>query len=121
MPLGIGTGGHVDERARLMELLARMQRLSDEHWHLLDQPCRAMEDKAWVGPSGRSFDGRIHGSLGTLRAELKEAIALSGAVPSAELQLCLDMHTVQLSHVRQREKLRHFPVAGRRRTDYRLA
>jgi hypothetical protein len=66
----------VDQRARLMELLARMQRLSDERWHLLDQPCRAMEDKAWVGPSARSFDGRIHGSLGTLQAELKEAIAL---------------------------------------------
>ncbi|MBC6463108.1 hypothetical protein [Actinomadura sp. HBU206391] len=66
----------MNERERLTRLLGQLQRLSDGHWHILDQPCRAMEDKAWVGPSGRRFDGDVHRNARILRNELQEAIEL---------------------------------------------
>jgi hypothetical protein len=66
----------VDERQRLIELMGQMQRLSDRNWHLLDQPVRAMENKAWVGPSGRGFDGDVHGSARSMQSALSEAIGL---------------------------------------------
>jgi hypothetical protein len=69
-------GGRVDERERIIQLIGQMQRLSDENWHILDLPVRAMEDKAWVGPSGKDFDGRVHGSARTMQSALTEALTL---------------------------------------------
>lgn len=66
----------MNERERINQLLVQMQRLSDANWHILDQPCRAMGDKAWVGPSGRRFDGDVHGNARSVQRELREAIDL---------------------------------------------
>jgi hypothetical protein len=66
----------VNERERLTHLLGQLQRLSDGHWHILDQPCRAMDQAAWVGPSGRHFDGDVHRNAQMLRNQLQEAIDL---------------------------------------------
>jgi len=64
----------VDEREWINQLLSQMQRLSDANWHILDEPCRAMDDKAWVGPSGRRFDADVHGHARSVQRELRAAI-----------------------------------------------
>ena len=66
----------MDERERINQLLSQMQRLSAANWHILDQACRAMDDKAWVGPSGRRFDGDVRGNARSMQRELQEAIDL---------------------------------------------
>ncbi len=64
----------MDEREWINQLLSQMQRLSDANWHILDEPCRAMDDKAWVGPSGRRFDADVHGHARSVQRELRAAI-----------------------------------------------
>ncbi len=39
----------------LQAAMARIQRLSDDYWHILDATCGAMEDSAWMGPAARRF------------------------------------------------------------------
>ncbi|WP_067490906.1 hypothetical protein [Actinomadura hibisca] len=62
-------------RARL--LLDRVQALSDEHWHLLAGPARAMGDHAWVGgPSASGFAGELQRNQAELQAQLRRSLAL---------------------------------------------
>lgn len=53
---------------------ARVQRLSDEHWHALDASCSAMEDDAWVGPVGRRFHEELEQQRLALHLLLQEAV-----------------------------------------------
>lgn len=55
-------------------LLARIQRLSDDHWHVLDATCRAMDDGAWVGPAARRFGAAVHSARAELRGQLAKAV-----------------------------------------------
>ena len=66
----------MDERTRLQVLLDEIQRLSDQHWNLLDRPLRAMGDQAWVGPSARAFDADLERSHRDLRERLRESVDL---------------------------------------------
>jgi hypothetical protein len=52
----------------------RIQRLSDEHWHVLDATCRAMDENAWVGPAGRRFRSTAHATRRELQAQLANAV-----------------------------------------------
>ncbi|MBO8197349.1 hypothetical protein ACFW4X_23870 [Streptomyces smyrnaeus] len=52
----------------------RIQRLSDDHWHVLDASCRAMDDDAWVGPVGRLFKDELNTLRSALRSQLAEAV-----------------------------------------------
>lgn len=60
----------------LQLLLSRIQQLSDDHWHLLERPRRAMDDNAWVGPSARIFDRDLAGNSRALHTQLRKAIEL---------------------------------------------
>lgn len=64
------------EEFELQLLLGRIRQLSDEHWHLLEQPRRVMGDNAWVGPSARVFDHELEGNSRALHAQLEKAIDL---------------------------------------------
>ncbi|MFC9969384.1 hypothetical protein ACFVH6_00620 [Spirillospora sp. NPDC127200] len=58
-------------------MLNRIQGLSDEHWHLLAGPARAMDDHAWVGgPAAKGFGGDLQRNQAELRAQLRKALAL---------------------------------------------
>ncbi|WP_326687020.1 MULTISPECIES: hypothetical protein [unclassified Streptomyces] len=52
----------------------QIQRLSDDHWHALDTPCRAMDDNAWVGPAGRLFKDEVNGLRRELQTQLTKAV-----------------------------------------------
>jgi hypothetical protein len=59
-----------------MRLLSEVQRLSDEHWHIFLRPRQAMDEKAWVGPSGHDFDRRLERSGHSLQTQLSESVQL---------------------------------------------
>jgi hypothetical protein len=52
----------------------RIQRLSDDHWHLLDDSCRAVDDGAWVGPEGRRFTAEVYAQRRELQTQLAKAV-----------------------------------------------
>jgi hypothetical protein len=54
--------------------LARVQRLSDDHWHVLDATCAAMDDDAWAGPAGRRFAVSVRVERAELRTQLTRAV-----------------------------------------------
>ena len=60
-----------------LDAVKRIQRLSDEHWHLLDASCRAMDDDAWVGPEGRRFKDELYGQRRELQIQLAKAVHLA--------------------------------------------
>jgi hypothetical protein len=63
-------GGYRDA----LDTVNRIQRLSDEHWRVLDPSCDAMDDEAWVGPAGRQFQQIVHAQRNELRAQLTRAV-----------------------------------------------
>lgn len=65
------------ERRDLQEALNRIQRLSDEHWRVLDPSCNLMEDDAWLGPAGRKLNGSVHDDRQELRAQLARAVEIA--------------------------------------------
>ncbi len=70
------SGGVMDEREQLTRILALVQRLSDEHWSLLSEACRLMDDHAWVGPTARAFAADLRARDRALRSALGEAVDL---------------------------------------------
>lgn len=65
-----------DIRALTLQLqaaAARIQRLSDDYWHVLDATCGAMDDSAWIGPAGRRFGTAVHSDRGELQGQLAKA------------------------------------------------
>ncbi len=52
----------------------RIQRLSDDHWHALDACCRALDDNAWVGPTGRLFKDEVNALRRELQTQLAKAV-----------------------------------------------
>jgi hypothetical protein len=60
-----------------LDAVNRIQRLSDEHWHVLDGSCRAMDDDAWVGPEGRAFRDEVHRERRELQSQLAQAVHLA--------------------------------------------
>jgi hypothetical protein len=59
------------------EAVNRIQRLSDEHWHVLDAPCRAMDEGAWIGPEARAFRDEVGRERRELQSQLAEAVHLA--------------------------------------------
>jgi hypothetical protein len=57
-----------------LDAVNRIQRLSDDHWRMLDPSCNAMDDDAWVGPAGRQFKQIVHAQRNELRAQLTKAV-----------------------------------------------
>lgn len=57
-----------------LDAVGRIQRLSDEHWRILDPSCDAMDDDAWVGPAGRQFKQIVNAQRVELRAQLTKAV-----------------------------------------------
>jgi hypothetical protein len=57
-----------------LDAVNRIQRLSDDHWRVLDPSCNAMDDDAWVGPAGRQFKQIVHAQRTELRAQLTRAV-----------------------------------------------
>ncbi|GGQ00654.1 hypothetical protein [Streptosporangium pseudovulgare] len=62
------------DREAMQAVVERIQRLSDEHWSVLDPSCRLMENDAWVGPTGSRFGTEIHAAQRELRALLTSAV-----------------------------------------------
>ncbi|HUR09565.1 MAG TPA: hypothetical protein VM347_43995 [Nonomuraea sp.] len=62
------------ERPAMRAAAERIQRLSDEHWWVLDPSCRLMENDAWVGPTGARFDAQVHADQRELQAMLTQAV-----------------------------------------------
>lgn len=62
---------------RLQSAVIRIQRLSDDYWHVLDWTCGAMEDSAWMGPAGRRFGSAVHADRGELQGQLAKAVRLA--------------------------------------------
>lgn len=58
----------------LQAAMARIQRLSDDYWHILDATCGAMEDSAWMGPAARRFGTSVHSERGELRGQLASVV-----------------------------------------------
>jgi hypothetical protein len=66
-----------DIRALALQLQAaavRIQRLSDDYWHVLDSTCGAMDDSAWLGPAGRRFGTAVHSERSELQGQLSKAV-----------------------------------------------
>jgi hypothetical protein len=63
-------GDHRDAQ----EAATRIQQLSDYYWHALDASCAALEDDAWVGPTGRRFGSDVHAARRELQAQLAAAV-----------------------------------------------
>ncbi|TDE30706.1 hypothetical protein E1295_40955 [Nonomuraea mesophila] len=63
------------DREAMQAALARIQRLSDEHWWTLHQVCGLMRGDAWVGPAGRRFGEEVHAAERALREMLSKAVA----------------------------------------------
>jgi len=59
---------------QLQAAVARIQRLSDDYWHVLDSTCGAMDDSAWMGPAGRRFGNAVHSDRGELQGQLSKAV-----------------------------------------------
>lgn len=55
-------------------VVSRIQRLSDDHWGVLDATCRAIDDDAWMGPAARRFARAAHSARVELRRQLAEAV-----------------------------------------------
>jgi hypothetical protein len=70
------SGVPLSKREQLVRLLSQVQRLSDEHWHMLRRPQQAMDGQAWVGPSGRAFGRALARNDQTLQARLRESVEL---------------------------------------------
>lgn len=66
----------MDEREKLHQILAEVQRLSDEHWNALTEACRLMDVKAWVGPTARGFEREQQRHHRGLRAALQQSVEL---------------------------------------------
>ncbi|MFD0685442.1 hypothetical protein [Actinomadura fibrosa] len=65
------------DAAHLQFLLARIQHLSDEHWHAFTSSRRAMDDHAWVGgASSRRFAAELERNDAALHAALRRALQL---------------------------------------------
>lgn len=62
------------ERRELQDAINRIQRLSDEHWYVLDPSCNLMEDKAWLGPAGSRLNDSTHDDRRELRTQLARAV-----------------------------------------------
>ncbi|KAB8186265.1 hypothetical protein FH608_046940 [Nonomuraea phyllanthi] len=62
------------DRAAAQAAVARIQRLSDEHWWTLHQVCLLMRSETWVGPAGRRFGDEVHAAERRLRDLLAEAV-----------------------------------------------
>lgn len=60
----------------LQLILADIQQMSDNYWNLLERPRRLMDDRAWVGPSARTFAEELHKENRTLRDQLSRAVEL---------------------------------------------
>jgi hypothetical protein len=58
----------------LRAAVARIQRLSDDHWYVLDPICGAMDDGAWAGPAGRRFGSSVRSERVVLRGQLTQAV-----------------------------------------------
>jgi hypothetical protein len=66
-----------DIRALALQLqaaAARIQRMSDDYWHVLDSTCGAMDDSAWMGPAGRRFGTAVHADRRELQGQLAKAV-----------------------------------------------
>jgi hypothetical protein len=57
-----------------LDAVNRIQRLSDDHWHMLDSSCTAMADNAWVGPAGRRFKETVYAQRRELQIQLAKAV-----------------------------------------------
>ncbi|GLY84782.1 hypothetical protein [Actinoallomurus iriomotensis] len=67
--------GDLEELTRQLRVaLARIQRLSDDHWHALDPTCGAMDADAWMGPAGRRFGSSVRSDRVELRGQLSQAV-----------------------------------------------
>jgi hypothetical protein len=66
----------VDEREKLQQILAQVQRLSDEHWGTFTEACRLMDAKAWVGPTARGFEREQQRNHRALQSALHESVDL---------------------------------------------
>jgi hypothetical protein len=67
--------GDIRELAlQLQAAVARIQRLSDDYWHVLDSTCGAMDDSVWMGPAGRRFGSAVHADRGELWGQLSKAV-----------------------------------------------
>jgi hypothetical protein len=73
---GRRTGGLMDERALLKQVLDQVQRLSDDYWREFEQPRRAMGDRAWVGPSASAFEQELDRHHQLLQSRLRESVEL---------------------------------------------
>jgi hypothetical protein len=62
---------------RLQAAAARIQRLSDDYWHVLDSTCGAMDDSAWMGPAGRRFGSAVRSDRGELQGQLSKAVSIA--------------------------------------------
>ncbi|MFI0417517.1 hypothetical protein [Spongiactinospora sp. 9N601] len=62
-------------RQAMEAALARIQRLSDDNWWVLNESCRLMENEAWVGSTGAGFGTDVHGMQKDVRAMLTRAVA----------------------------------------------
>jgi hypothetical protein len=66
----------VDERRKLQQILAQVQRLSDDHWGTFAEACRLMDGKAWVGPTARGFEREQQRNHRALQTALQESVDL---------------------------------------------
>jgi hypothetical protein len=73
-PLGVEVSNSAEFQLQL--LLSRVQQLSDEHWHILEQSRRVMADHAWVGPSARSFGRDLDTENRALQDQLRKSVEL---------------------------------------------
>jgi hypothetical protein len=62
---------------RLKQAAQRVQQLSNANYGALQSSCRLMADKAWVGPTARSFNGDLQGQQSDLQRALRDAVALA--------------------------------------------
>ncbi|MDF5751820.1 hypothetical protein [Spongiactinospora sp. TRM90649] len=61
--------------AVLEAVVARIQRMADEHWRALDESCRLLDAHAWLGPAGDRLVADVHGLRHDLHALLSRALA----------------------------------------------
>jgi hypothetical protein len=59
---------------QMQAAVARIQQLSDDYWHALDQTCGYMDDRVWMGPGGRRFGSAVHSYRGELQGQLAKAV-----------------------------------------------
>ncbi|PZG25360.1 hypothetical protein C1I98_34695 [Spongiactinospora gelatinilytica] len=66
---------HGLDRTAMEAVVARIQRMSDEHGRALDDSCRLLADDAWLGPAAVRFGQEVHGLRHDLRSTLARALA----------------------------------------------